>query len=84
MRKDTLALRQRPTSPPCPVDRDDAQVFAYFFGGALVRPGPEGFPVLEGFPPGPLDPPPLDDLLLISNSSNSKMKLSNFCSLRTE
>ena len=29
---------------------------AYFFGGALSRPPPDGLPVVEGQPAGPLPP----------------------------
>ena len=49
---------------------DGMQNPTYFFGGELVRPPPEGFPVLEGQPPErppPLEPPPPLELLLIIN-----------------
>ena len=60
----------RQSMPARSTGMDGIQNPTYFFGGELVRPPPEGFPVLEGQPPErppPLEPPPPLELLLIIN-----------------
>ena len=60
----------RQSMPARSTGTDGMQNPTYFFGGELVRPPPEGFPVLEGQPPErspPLEPPPPLELLLIIN-----------------